>query len=79
MNLRNWESRVAIHAASNTYDLAGLAADPFGKQPKLARCQLAVVPHFLVEPARELSLGGSREQLSHKRSSFLVLRQCLPE
>jgi SAM-dependent methyltransferase len=27
-NLRNWESRVAIHAASNTYDLAGLAADP---------------------------------------------------
>ena len=28
MNLRNWESRVAIHAASNTYDLAGLAADP---------------------------------------------------
>jgi SAM-dependent methyltransferase len=28
VNLRNWESRVAIHAASNTYDLAGLAADP---------------------------------------------------
>jgi SAM-dependent methyltransferase len=27
-NLRNWESRVAIHAASDTYDLAGLAADP---------------------------------------------------
>jgi SAM-dependent methyltransferase len=28
VNLRNWESRVAVHAASATYDLAGLAADP---------------------------------------------------
>jgi 2-polyprenyl-3-methyl-5-hydroxy-6-metoxy-1,4-benzoquinol methylase len=27
-NFRNWESRVAVHAASRTYDLAGLAADP---------------------------------------------------
>jgi SAM-dependent methyltransferase len=27
-NLRNWESRVPVHAASRTYDLAGLAADP---------------------------------------------------
>jgi SAM-dependent methyltransferase len=27
-NLRNWEDRVPIHAASQTYDLAGLAADP---------------------------------------------------
>ena len=28
VNLRNWESRVAIHAASSVYDLAGLASDP---------------------------------------------------
>jgi SAM-dependent methyltransferase len=27
-NLRNWEDRVPIHASSQTYDLAGLAADP---------------------------------------------------
>ena len=27
-NLRNWESRVPVHAASRDYDLAGLAADP---------------------------------------------------
>jgi len=27
-NLANWESRVPVHAASQTYDLAGLAADP---------------------------------------------------
>ncbi len=27
-NLRNWEDRVPVHAASKTYDLAGLAADP---------------------------------------------------
>ena len=27
-NLRNWESRVPMHAASRDYDLAGLAADP---------------------------------------------------
>lgn len=27
-NLRNWEDRVPIHAASQTYDLTGLAADP---------------------------------------------------
>jgi SAM-dependent methyltransferase len=27
-NLRNWESRVPVHAGSQTYDLAGLAADP---------------------------------------------------
>jgi SAM-dependent methyltransferase len=27
-NLRNWESRVPVHAGSRTYDLAGLAADP---------------------------------------------------
>jgi hypothetical protein len=26
---RNWESRVAIHAASNTYDLAGLVELPY--------------------------------------------------
>jgi SAM-dependent methyltransferase len=28
VNYENWEDRVAIHAASQTYDLAGLAADP---------------------------------------------------
>src|SRR4051812_2759866 len=27
-NLENWEDRVPIHAASQTYDLAGLAGDP---------------------------------------------------
>lgn len=27
-NLRNWESRVPVHAASRAYDLPGLAADP---------------------------------------------------
>ena len=27
-NLRNWEDRVAVHARSRSYDLAGLAADP---------------------------------------------------
>jgi SAM-dependent methyltransferase len=27
-NYANWEDRVAIHAASRTYDVAGLAADP---------------------------------------------------
>ena len=27
-NLRNWEDRVPVHAASQTYNLAGLAADP---------------------------------------------------
>jgi SAM-dependent methyltransferase len=27
-NFRNWESRVPVHAASQTYDLSGLAADP---------------------------------------------------
>ncbi len=27
-NLRNWESRVPVHAGSRDYDLAGLAADP---------------------------------------------------
>ena len=27
-NLRNWESRVPVHAASHDYNLAGLAADP---------------------------------------------------
>lgn len=27
-NFENWEDRVPIHAASQTYDLAGLAADP---------------------------------------------------
>lgn len=28
INYANWEDRVAIHAASRTYDVAGLAADP---------------------------------------------------
>ena len=28
VNLRNWESRVPVHAGSRDYDLAGLAADP---------------------------------------------------
>jgi SAM-dependent methyltransferase len=28
LNLANWEDRVPVHAASQTYDLAGLAADP---------------------------------------------------
>ncbi len=28
LNLANWEDRVPVHAASRTYDLAGLAADP---------------------------------------------------
>ena len=27
-NLRNWEDRVPVHAASQSYDLAGLATDP---------------------------------------------------
>jgi SAM-dependent methyltransferase len=27
-NLRNWESRVPVHASSPTYDLAGFAGDP---------------------------------------------------
>lgn len=27
-NYRNWESRVPVHAGSQTYDLAGLASDP---------------------------------------------------
>jgi SAM-dependent methyltransferase len=28
LNYENWEDRVPIHAASHTYDLAGLASDP---------------------------------------------------
>src|SRR5437764_688944 len=28
LNLENWEDRVPVHAASQAYDLAGLAADP---------------------------------------------------
>src|SRR5262245_61637345 len=28
LNFENWEDRVPIHAASQTYDLAGLASDP---------------------------------------------------
>jgi hypothetical protein len=32
-NLRNWESRVPVHAASRDYDLAGLAADPARLSP----------------------------------------------
>src|SRR6185503_3519027 len=28
VNLRNWESRVPVHAGSRDYDLAGLSADP---------------------------------------------------
>ena len=57
----------------------GLASDSFGKEPKLVRGQVSVVRHLLVEPGCKLSVGGMREQLSHKASSFLVLPQCLPE
>ena len=32
-NLRNWESRVPVHAGSRDYDLAGLAADPHPAEP----------------------------------------------
>ena len=28
LNYENWEDRVSIHAASQTYDLTGLASDP---------------------------------------------------
>ena len=35
-NFRNWESRVPVHAASNDYDLAGLAADPKRLSPVVA-------------------------------------------
>lgn len=35
-NLRNWESRVPVHAASRTYDLSGLAADPERLSPVVA-------------------------------------------
>ena len=52
----------------------GLATDPFGKEPKLAGCQVSVVRRFLVEPGCKLSVGRTREQLSHKPSSFLVSR-----
>lgn len=35
-NFRNWESRVPIHAGSQTYDLAGLAADSARLSPVVA-------------------------------------------
>ena len=36
-NLRNWEERVAVHARSRSYDLAGLAADPARLSDVVAR------------------------------------------
>ena len=36
-NLRNWENRVAVHARSRSYDLAGLAADPARLSDVVAR------------------------------------------
>jgi SAM-dependent methyltransferase len=35
-NLRNWESRVPVHAGSRQYDLAGIAADPERLSPVVA-------------------------------------------
>ena len=45
-NLRNWESRVPVHAASRDYDLAGLAADPDAAEPgRRVRPAVARRPH----------------------------------